>query len=482
MRCNGCAVIKTIVDCKFMSEKKGTEVDKSLRELYAKGKLAYERNNLDYAVTLFQSVLGKEPGFYDCREALRATQFKKHTGGTSFFRKVLGSAGSSPQLAKAQIALRSQPAEALDFAESVLNGDPNSVAAHKVLASAAMKLEMFRTAVLSLEIAYKNAPKDKEIGIKFGEALIAAEQTAKAEKILKDLAAEYPQDQDLYQAYKNASAKHTMREGRYDTAESGEGSYRDSLRNKDEAVRLEQEQRQVKTDDVAELLIQDQLSQLEANPDHIKVLQKLAELYTQKNDLEKAGVFYKRLLNCTEGTPDATIQKAVDDLKLRAIDQQINTLNPDDADYESCKESLDSQKHSIAFDNCRSRCDRYPNDLVIKFELGVMHYERAEYKEAIKLFQKSQANPHIRIRALHYLGRCFLQRGIFDLAIRPIQNAINEKEVFDEQRKDLAYDLALIYEKMNKPEEAIEQFKQIYEVDIDYKDVSEKVDDYYANL
>ncbi|MDB4718734.1 hypothetical protein OAG11_07680, partial [Verrucomicrobia bacterium] len=285
-----------------------------------------------------------------------------------------------------------------------------------------------------------------------------------------------------YQAYKNASAKHTMREGRYDTAESGEGSYRDSLRNKDEAVRLEQEQRQVKTDDVAELLIQDQLSQLEANPDHIKVLQKLAELYTQKNDLEKAGVFYKRLLDCTEGTPDATIQKAVDDLKLRAIDQQINTLDPDDADYESCKESLNSQKHSIAFENCRVRCERYPNDLAIKFELGVMHYERAEYKEAIKLFQKSQANPHIRIRALHYLGRCFLQRGIFDLAIRPIQNAINEKEAFDEQRKDLAYDLALIYEKMNKPEEAIEQFKQIYEVDIDYKDVSEKVDDYYANL
>ena len=56
-----------------MSEKKGIEVDKSLRELYAKGKLAYERNNLDYAVTLFQSVLRKEPGFYDCREALRAT-------------------------------------------------------------------------------------------------------------------------------------------------------------------------------------------------------------------------------------------------------------------------------------------------------------------------------------------------------------------------------------------------------------------------
>jgi tetratricopeptide (TPR) repeat protein len=464
-----------------MSEKQVTEIDKSLRELYTKGKLAYERNNLDYAITLFQSVLKKEPACYVCREALRATQFKKQAGGTSFFRKMLGSAGSSPQLAKAQIAVRNQPAEALDFAESVLNGDPNSIAAHKVLATAASKLNLFRTAVLSLEIAFKNAPKDKEIGMKLGEALIAANQTSKAENILKDLAAEHPNDQELYQAYKNASAKHTMREGRYDSADSGDGSYRDSLKNKDEAVRLEQEQRLVKTDNVAEQLIQDQLNQLETNPNNIKVLQKIAELYTQKNDLDQAGAYYQRLLDSTEGTPDATIQKAVDDLKIRAIDQKITALDPSGTDFELSKTTLEEQKHTITFENCLLRAETYPSDLTIKFELGVLHYERAAYKEAIQLFQKSQANPNIRIKALHYLGRCFLQRGILDLAIRPIQTAIKEKEIFDEQRKDLTYDLGLIYDKMDKPEEAIEQFKQVYEVDIDYKDVSDRVDDYYAN-
>ena len=177
------------IDGECMSEKQVTEIDKSLRDLFTKGKLAYERNNLDYAITLFESILKKEPACYDCREALRATQFKKQAGGTSFFRKMLGSAGSSPQLAKAQIAVRNQPTEALHLAESVLNGDPNSIAAHKVLAAAAMKLELFRTAILSLEIAFKNAPKDKEMGVKLSEALIASKQTSKAEKILKDLAA-----------------------------------------------------------------------------------------------------------------------------------------------------------------------------------------------------------------------------------------------------------------------------------------------------
>ncbi len=466
----------------IMAEKLLNDIEISLREMFDKGKLAYERNNLDYAVTLFESVLKKEPAFYACREALRATQFKRHAGKKSFFRKVLGSAGSSPQLAKAQIALRSQPADAMHFAETVLNGDPNNIAAHKILAHAAMKLELVQTAVLSLEIAFKNLPSDKELGMRLGEALIEARQSSRAEKILRDLSSEHPNDPELQQAFKDASANHTMQAGRYDTLEDGDGSYRDILRDKQEATRLEQDQRQVKTDEVAQALIEDQLSQLEAQPKNIKILQKIAELYTQRKELEKAEAFYQRLLDCTEGTPDPTIRKDMDDLKIRAIDQKINALDRNDASFETMLETFQEEQKTIAFEGCRQRAEDYPNDLAIKFELGMLHYERNDYKQAIQLFQKAQANPHIRVRALHQLGRCFFQRGILDLALRPIQTAIKEKEVFDEQRKDLLYDLGLVYEKMQDTEQAIEQFKLIYEADIDYKDVSDRVDRYYESL
>ena len=60
------------------------------------------------------------------------------------------------------------------------------------------------------------------------------------------------------------------------------------------------------------------------------------------------------------------------------------------------------------------------------------------------------------------------------------QSAIKEKLVFDEEKKDLIYQLGCVFETMAKKEEAIEQFKLIYESDIGYKDVSKKVDDYYA--
>jgi hypothetical protein len=57
---------------------------------------------------------------------------------------------------------------------------------------------------------------------------------------------------------------------------------------------------------------------------------------------------------------------------------------------------------------------------------------------------------------------------------------LKEKLTFDEEKKDLVYTLGCVYEKMTKKEDAIEQFKLIYEVDMGYRDVAQKVDDYYA--
>ena len=100
--------------------------------------------------------------------------------------------------------------------------------------------------------------------------------------------------------------------------------------------------------------------------------------------------------------------------------------------------------------------------------------------EAIAEFQKAQQNPHKRIAAMSCLAQCFAQRKMFDLAARTLQNALKEKPAFDDEKKDLTYQLGCVLESMGKKEEAIEQFKQIYEMDAGYKDVSAKVEAFYA--
>jgi len=82
---------------------------------------------------------------------------------------------------------------------------------------------------------------------------------------------------------------------------------------------------------------------------------------------------------------------------------------------------------------------------------------------------------------MNLLAQCFALRNMNDSAVRTLQNAIKEKTGFDEEKKDLIYQLGCVFEKMGKKAEAIEQFLAIYETDINYKDVAAKVDAHYAS-
>src|SRR5208337_844673 len=171
-----------------------------------------------------------EPAFYECREALRVAQSRK-AGRGGFFKKMLSGAGSQPMLAKGQMQLGKNPLEAIKTAEQILNGDANSVAAHKLLAEAAMAADLPKTAVLSLQIVIKHAPKDEDALKTLAGAYSAAGQGDKAEQIIAELMRLHPGDLGLAQELKNISARKTLSEGGYEALSDGTGSYRDILKN-----------------------------------------------------------------------------------------------------------------------------------------------------------------------------------------------------------------------------------------------------------
>ena len=81
---------------------------------------------------------------------------------------------------------------------------------------------------------------------------------------------------------------------------------------------------------------------------------------------------------------------------------------------------------------------------------------------------------------MNFLAQCFAKRRMYDLATRTLQNALKEKLVFDDEKKDLLYNLACVLESMGKKEEAIKQLELIYEIDGGYRDVAAKVDAFYS--
>jgi tetratricopeptide (TPR) repeat protein len=465
-----------------MAEKTLNEISRETLSLYKKAAEAAQRDNFDYAIALFSQVLEKEPTFYEGRKALRAVQFKKAGtgGGGGFFKKMLSGAGSSPLVAKGQIALRTNPANALAIAEQILSGDPNNSSGHRLIVDAAATLELRKTAVLSLETLVKNSPKDKGLAIEYAHALAnGGGDPSAGERVLQDLIRSTPYDPDLIQALKNLSAHKTLDQGGYNALEGGEGSFRSILRNKDEAVSLEQEKRVQKSEDNVERLITEYETRLQTEKDNLRLIRQLAELYTQKKKFDRALEYYERIKQSSMGG-DASLDQAILTTRTKEFDFKVEQLDQSAPDYAEQVEKLKAEKVAYQMAECQRRVEKYPTDLAIRFEMGQLYYNAGKYSEAIQEFQKAQGNPHKRLAAMNGLAQCFFKKKMYDFAVRTLLTAVKEKVGFDEEKKELIYQLGCAYEAMGKKEEAIEQFKIIYENDIGYKDVSKKVDDYYS--
>jgi tetratricopeptide (TPR) repeat protein len=368
--------------------------------------------------------------------------------------------------------------ESIKTAEQVLNNEPNNGAAHKLLADSALNAEMPKTAVLSLEIVVKNSPKDEEAQKLLARAYSAAGQGEKAEQIMSELMRLHPGDLRLADELKDISARKTLSEGGYEALSDGSGSYRDILKDKSKAEALEQESRQVKTEDVAQRQIAKLEAELVQQPNDLKKLRTVAELYVQQKNYDRALETYNRIVE-KEGASDSSLQKAIAETTIRKHEAAIAQLDPQAPDYAEKAAQLKAERDEYTLTEAKQRAERYPNDLTIRFELAELYFKMGKFREAMPEFQKATTNPNKRLVAMSYLGQCFAALGRFDMAARQLQNALKEKLTFDDEKKEMIYALAIVFEKMGKQTEADDLYKQIYEVDMGFKDVTAKVEASY---
>ena len=462
-----------------MAEKSVSDIPRGVREQYEKGVTALERSNLDYAIELLLGVVKSEPAFLAGREALRKAGQKKAGASTGLFKKLVSSAGSGPALAKAKFLVESQPLEALFVAEQVIAGDPRNNLAHDIFAQAAVAADLPRSAILSLEAIRQESPADKGVSIRLSEAYTALGQNDKAESVFAALQRHHPNDPRLNEMAKNISASRTLNEGGYETLADGKGSYRNILKDKSESVRLEQESRINKDAAQSQNLLAQYEARLVTEPGNLKLLKNLAELCIQQKDYYRALDYYNQI-EAIPGAFDSTLERDRNEVIVKRYNQVIEQLDPAAEDYEQQKVALAAQRDDFVLSDCQARIEKYPTDLAIRFELGVLYFNLGRIGEAIPEFQKAENNPHKRLQAMLYSARCFAARNMNDLAARKLQNALKEKVGFDDERKELLYTLGTVFEKMGKADDAIKQFLDIYEVDVSYRDVATRVDSHYA--
>ena len=84
-----------------------------------------------------------------------------------------------------------------------------------------------------------------------------------------------------------------------------------------------------------------------------------------------------------------------------------------------------------------------------------------------------------RLKAMNLLGRCYCELGMLDLAMKQLEEASKEILSMDAMKKEIVYNLGLVYERMGQREKSLNCMKQIYEVDYGYKDVATRVESSY---
>jgi tetratricopeptide (TPR) repeat protein len=173
------------------------------------------------------------------------------------------------------------------------------------------------------------------------------------------------------------------------------------------------------------------------------------------------------------------MDKAVAEAHEARFEFNLRALNTDDPNEAAEHARLIEERDAFMLENCQERADRYPTMLEFRFELGEWLFRAGDVNEAIHAFQRAQNSPGHRLRSLSYLGQCFLQRGMHDMAVSMFEKGLQEKSAMDDQKKEMVYHLGCVYEEIGKIAEAMEQFKSIYEVDIAYRDVATKVESGY---
>ncbi len=461
-----------------------TEKDLSdqLRGFWLKAVAAIELRNFGYAIELLQNLLKQEPEFLTGRQMLRrAAVTRAKSEKKSFFN-----ISTSPlAVMKAQRELKKDPKKTIELIEKILENEPYNQQANMLLKDAAAAGGYPEIAIFAMETLLENDPKDVKVLHDLGTLYRQYEQSDKAVEIYNRITEINPADLEAVKLGKDASARASMKTGGWNEAES----YRDLIKDKDTAVSLEQQSRMQLTGESLDQQIAEVFARHEAEPQNVDYAKRLGALQDQKEDFDGAIAWYQYAVDLTNRSDPGLVRK-VADLKMRQLDERIREdevylAGHGGADEHFAKktaalEEARKQRAEIRIADARKRLDRNPTDLQLRYELGEHLTNAGQYRDALPELQRARQNPNARLRAMNLLGRCYRELGMLDLAAKQLDDAAKEMLVMDVVKKEIVYNLGLVYEQMGDTGKYIGAMKQIYETDYGYRDVAQRVESSYS--
>ena len=436
-----------------------------------RGRQALETGKFDLAVDMLMEAVSAAPDILETRKLLRAAQianFKRKGGKSGFGDKIKFKLAQSKIMG---LAKKGQGEEAMLEAEKLLSLnplDPDNIEAAVKAAEAAGRSD---AAALTIEAAYECSNNDPSLLERVATYYTMANRWDKARDAYIKLSELKPGDQRIVQLLKNTEARATMNSGWEQTA-GKKGGFQNLIANKEQAAKLDAANKAVVTGDDAEKLIQDKLAEIAKEPKNMNARRALARLYSQSKRYEEAVAALEEAIE-VNGAMDPELDRMLSQTRVLYYDQVIDAWR-EQGDEETAQQ-IEAEKNQFVFDDLAQRVERYPNDLHLRYLLGIQYYTYEYYDEALEQLQHAQKSPKDRLSSLYYLAMCFLAKGQSDMAVMQLETARDAIPTMDDLKKKVVYQLGRCAEDAGELDKAYQYYKDVYSTDIGFEDLSERM-------
>ncbi len=435
-----------------------------------RGRQALESGRYELAMDMLMEAVNAAPDVLETRKLLRTAQIANfRRNGKAGFGAKLGYMMARQKIMG--LVKKGAAVEAMAEAEKLLCQnplDPDNIECAVKAAEAAGKTDH---AAISVEAAYECSNKDPALLERVATYYQMAKNWSKARDAYQKLAELKPGDQRVLQLLKNTEAQATMNAGWAQTA-GKKGGFQALIANKEQAKKLDAANKAVITGDDAEALIQEKLAQIAKEPKNMNARRALARLYNQSKRYEEAINALNEAIEAA-GAMDPELDRMLSQTTILYYDQLIEQCRAEG--NEEGAVDLEGQKNQFVFDDLAARVERYPNDLHLRYELGVQYYTYEYYDEALEHLQLAQKSPKDRLWALYYLAMCFLKKGQSDMAVMQLETARDAIPTMDDLKKKIVYQLGLCAEQAGDLEKAYQYYKDVYSTDVGFEDLGERM-------
>ncbi len=438
---------------------------KRLQQSFEQANNLMRQENYDYANELFtQCVVGDPSNVPYAQSYLANLKLKYNNNKKGSNLAFIQTAGARGMVKKASV--QKDWAGVIKHGMDVLKVNPWHVATLKAMATACESLGCLQTQLVYLKIALEPNPKDLDVNRLCAHALDEAGQYDQAITCWHRVEQIKPGDEAAARAIASLTVKKTIQKGGWE---------------KGQDISQQKFAKEGGASDAGELTPEQRLERdIRRNPKDLTKYVELSELYLRDEGFAKAEEVLSRAYEVSNKDPD--IREKWEDVQLRHLRQQMGRAqgkaeaSGGEEDQQRFEE-LRGQFHVKDLEFCRNRVQRYPNNLLFRYDLGERYKINGMYNEAIAEYQHSRNDPRRKGLSLLSLGHCFQKIKQYRLSASHFEDAIREIPERDPaSRKKALYMAGRLAMAMRELDTAERHLTMLAGMDFNYRDVSALLD------